>query len=113
MNKIELLLDCGKRQTLPEVLAALAEECVELAHASLKYRRTLTQESPTPATEEDCIISWREEISDVVNLLISTGKLDPNSTLESLSDETKAVRWYRRLEDRQHNIEVKHVYNDI
>ena len=49
-----------------ELLAQLAEECAELAKASLKLRRVITtSSSPTPVSKEDAINDIAEEIADV------------------------------------------------
>lgn len=96
-TKTKILLECGSKLSKPELLAALAEECVELAHACLKYRRAITQENPTPVTQEECLVSLKDEISDVMNILVSTDIVDSESSVESLCSEYKATRWMNRL----------------
>lgn len=52
MKENKLISGCSDRIraniTYPELLAQLAEECSELAQASLKYRRTMVKGNPTP-----------------------------------------------------------------
>ena len=102
-NKSKLLLDCGNKLSKDELLAALAEECVELSHAALKYRRALTQDNPTPAKEKECLQSFEEEISDVMNILVSAGAVNPELSIESYCSESKAVRWMNRLNDQDYS----------
>lgn len=99
-NKSQILLDCGHQLSKPELLAALAEECVELSHAALKYRRALTQDNPTPAKEKECLQSFEEEISDVMNILVSAGAVNPELSVESYCSESKAIRWMNRLKEQ-------------
>lgn len=77
-----------------ELLAQLAEECCELAQASLKYRRVLDKTNPTPVEEQDAIDHLLEEAADVYGCLralnISVNDLTPLL-------ETKFKRWVRRL----------------
>lgn len=99
-EKSQLLQQCGNRISKTELLAALAEECIELSHAALKYRRSLTQDNPTPASEKDCRAAVKEEISDVMNILVSGYFVDPECTIESICSESKAIRWMERLNSR-------------
>ena len=84
---------------LPAVLEQLAEECSELAQASLKYARLLRGENPTPKTEAECLESLTEEIADVylcMNLIMVAGVAGVE-TVEHITAE-KFARWYERLE---------------
>lgn len=99
-NKARVLQQCGNKISRTELLAALAEECIELSHAALKYRRCLTQDNPTPSTEDEAWNTVKEEISDVMNILVSGYFLHPESTVESICSEDKAIRWMKRLDSR-------------
>ena len=60
-----MLDEIRERITQSEVLAQLAEEASELAHAALKLRRAYDGKNPTPVTIKeayDCLI---EEFADI------------------------------------------------
>lgn len=50
---------------ITELLAGLAEECSELAQASLKLRRFYDRTNPTPIDEDTAQERFYEEIADV------------------------------------------------
>lgn len=79
-----------------ELLAQLAEECNELAHAALKMRRTLSSVNPTPVSETTAQLMLLEETADVLLLLALCGVdvTDPNI---DLIQEQKSMRWIGRL----------------
>lgn len=84
---------------LPAVLEQLAEECSELAQASLKYARLLRGENPTPKTEQECLESLTEEIADVdlcISELMIEGLVDSNKVIDII--DQKGNRWKERLE---------------
>jgi len=84
---------------LPAVLEQLAEECSELAQASLKYARLLRGENPTPKTEQECLESLTEEIADVdlcISELMMEGLVDSNKVIDII--DQKGNRWKERLE---------------
>ena len=84
---------------LPAVLEQLAEECVELAQASLKYARLLRGENPTPKTEQECLEALTEEIADVdlcISELMMEGLVDSNKVIDII--DQKGNRWHERLE---------------
>ena len=84
---------------LPAVLEQLAEECSELAQASLKYARLLRGENPTPKTEAECLESLTEEIADVdlcISELMMEGLVDSNKVIDII--DQKENRWKERLE---------------
>ena len=99
-EKAKVLRQCGNKISRTELLAALAEECIELSHAALKYRRSLTQDNPTPVDEDEAWNVVKEEISDVMNILVSGYFVHPECSIESICSEDKALRWMKRLEDR-------------
>ena len=84
---------------LPAVLEQLAEECSELAQASLKYARFLRGENPTPKTEKECRDALVEEVADVtlcIRLIIEGYVIDPDKVNDIV--EEKMQRWRERLE---------------
>jgi len=83
-----------KKMPVTELLAGLAEECSELAQASLKLRRVFDQTNPTPTTEEEAIDHLYEEIADV-KIYISV--LDVNNKEIDDIIQKKMERWSKRL----------------
>ena len=84
---------------LPAMLEQLAEECSELAQASLKYARLLRGDNPTPKTEQECLEALTEETADVylcMNLIMFAGVAGAE-TVEHITAE-KFARWKERLE---------------
>ena len=85
--------------TLPqgEILAQLAEECTELAHATLKLRRALEgTKNPTPVDLPAAIVAAREEIADV-RLVVQILELDSNPDEIEAIMARKLLRWADRL----------------
>ena len=80
-----------------ELLAGLAEEGAELAHAALKLRRVYDKTNPTPKTEETAIEDLYEEVADVM-LYVDQLKLNIVD-IDRIKNE-KMNRWLRRLEER-------------
>ena len=74
----------------------LAEECTELAQATLKMARKIRGENPTPKTKQGILLNLIEEISDVDGCLCILG-------LEPKEDEKlyKNWRWVRRLKGEE------------
>jgi len=70
----------------------LAEECVELAHASLKKARILRGENPTPVTSRLADGNIDEEVADVM-LVIDILKLNEKPGLRW----NKLDRWIYRI----------------
>ena len=80
---------------LPAVLEQLAEECAELAQASLKYARLLRGDNPTPKTEQECLEAVTEEMADVElcnSLLMGGDYVDFDAVMELI--EVKDKRWH-------------------
>ena len=92
------------REYIPvdELLCQLAEECNEMAHASLKYRRALNGDNPTPVTLEQARENLLEEIADVSLCLKALGMdhIDREFCLRitRITNE-KARRWAGRLHE--------------
>lgn len=82
-----------------EIMAQLAEEATELAHAALKYRRAITGTSPTPVTKEEALERLREEIADVDLCLVVAGDICEAADDEIFRMEKKRDRWIKRLEE--------------
>lgn len=81
-----------------ELLAQLAEEATELAHAALKYRRTLNTLNPTPISGVEALRNLREEIADV-QLVIELLELDWGPEYTQGIKNVKQARWARRLKE--------------
>lgn len=84
---------------LPAVLEQLAEECSELAQASLKYARLLRGDNPTPKTEQECLEALTEEIADVllcINILYYSEIINEDHIVDIMN--SKLARWKKRLE---------------
>ena len=82
---------------VPAMLEQLAEECSELAHASLKLARKIRGENPTPKDIPELIKNLEEESADVnlsIWILENEGILD--------TDKIIATKRYKlnRLIDR-------------
>lgn len=75
----------------PAAFEMLAEECTELAHASLKVARILRGENPTPVTFDQGMKNMIEEVSDVILCLRD---LDIEADMEIMNE--KINRFYRR-----------------
>ena len=72
----------------------LAEECVELAHAALKYARVLRGENPTPVGQTVAKQNVIEEISDLETVLKVLGVAPDSQIVHS-----KLERWAKRIEN--------------
>lgn len=95
-EKLQYIIDCLPTE---ELLAQLAEEAAELAHAALKLRRVEDGTNPTPVPKEDAIKNILEEIADVslvVNLL--GFNTDRNETICREIMAKKTDRWAARLD---------------
>ena len=86
---------------IEELLTTLAEESAELAQASLKLRRCLTQINPTPKTYETCIHNVIEEIGDVQVCLQALGFTDAKyNALVNEEMAKKLTKWTKRLTEK-------------
>ena len=99
-------MDIVEKIGLPATLEQLAEECVELAQAALKYARMLRGENPTPKSEEQLRNSLMEELADV----------EVCSTIlpDSIMDEARFEAYYRDKLDRwRHRLGINRVADKI
>lgn len=88
------------RAAIPEdeLLASLAEEAAELAHAALKLRRVINGKNPTPVTPMQAESNLIEELADVrlVAEVLNRGTRIANQ-IDGIA-ESKLGRWEKRLE---------------
>ena len=85
------------RQTLPmrDLLEQLAEECNELAKASLKLiRANQMSENATPTSRAEAYDNFIEEQKDVISVL---WLLTRNENYKFIDNYEKYVRWAKRL----------------
>lgn len=76
------------------VCEQLAEECAELAHASLKMARILRNENPTPLSEDQVYEQMSDEFTDVILCALDFGLcLDYKQLL------SKDKRWRTRIKN--------------
>jgi NTP pyrophosphatase (non-canonical NTP hydrolase) len=78
----------------PAAVEQLAEECVELAHALLKYARALRGQNPTPVTMEEAWEKFKGEFSDVLTCAEVAGLQSDLSLMWE-----KRQRWIERLQE--------------
>ncbi len=92
--------DIREKLSAAELLAQLAEECMELGHAALKLRRVMSGENPTPTPPGEACEKVSEEIADVILVLKVLG-YDYDSPFYHESMSSKAKRWISRLNDKE------------
>lgn len=85
-----------EKMSQEELLAQLAEEAVELAHAALKLRRVYDGTNPTPVKRSAAFASLKEEIADVKLLLAVLG-LNRHAIEYDRIGDAKLKRWAERL----------------
>lgn len=81
-----------------ELLAQLAEEATELAHAALKLRRAIDGTNPTPVAREKALENLVEEIADIY-LVLKTLDLTDMWVIRECEQfmKGKTARWTERL----------------
>ena len=79
-----------------ELLAQLAEEATELAHAALKLRRAIDGKNPTPVRLSEAWSGLLEEVADV-QLCLQVVGVDVTPTAYQRAIEAKLERWANRL----------------
>lgn len=90
------------RDQIPEeeLLAQLAEEATELAHAALKMRRVVDGKNPTPVRLSEAWANLQEEISDVF-LCLTVLEINPVDQEYLVSMQKKLDRWVGRLREKE------------
>lgn len=86
----------------PAMLEQLAEECAELAHASLKLARKIRGENPTSKDIPELIENLEEESADVslcMYLLMKEGIIDVDICDQAMTDKTQ--RWIDRIKEEK------------
>lgn len=78
-----------------ELLLQLAEEASELAQASLKLRRVLNGQNPTPIGYQQAVKQFNEEIADV-QLCLDMISFENSETIRKVY-HAKHERWLSRL----------------
>lgn len=78
-----------------EILAQMAEECVEASKAALKLRRVRCGVNPTPVSEKDAFENLVEELADIY--LCSCNMCDAVGDRMVEIMEQKLARWKYRL----------------
>lgn len=99
MDELDIICGLLSRE---ELLAQLAEEAAELAHAALKLRRVYDGKNPTPVTKETAAEDLLEEIADVELCFLALERIDPwpvGNIVRTM--EEKRDRWIRRLEENR------------
>ena len=87
---------------VPSMLEQLAEECSELAHASLKLARKIRGENPTPKDIPELLLNLKEEAADVDLCIHLLEKEDILYTDEILVTEAdKLNRWIDRIKEEK------------
>ena len=81
-----------------DLLEQLAEESAELSQAALKLIRSKgMSRNPTPISEVEALASLKEEVNDVLIILVILGLADQSA----VHDWSKLVRWAKRIEKRE------------
>ena len=79
---------------LSDIYGQLAEECCELAQASLKLQRQYIDSNPTDRSLDDLLANFDEEVSDV-HLCLQILEEQPKTDIM----ERKLKRWVDRLSE--------------
>ena len=103
MAYIDMLNYIKSHVSKKELLAQLAEEATELAHAALKYRRALDDENPTPVSSNEAFKNLIEDIDDIA-LLLEPLSLKWRIEFNSSSREKKLKRWVERLKNASERV---------
>ena len=85
-----------KKVPQTELLALLAEEAVELAHAALKLRRVYDGTNPTPTPHGVAYANFKEELADVGLIVSVLGYVHADPEITRIQ-QTKLKRWLQRL----------------
>lgn len=87
---------------IPALLEQFAEECTELAQASLKYARKLRRDNPTPKNVGEIIDDFQEEMADVFVCIdeLESAHLIDHGYVNDIKEE-KIRRWYEIVKQRR------------
>lgn len=102
MNEYEYI---SKKVPEGALLCQIAEEAAELAQAALKYRRTMSEENPTPVQAVEALRHLLEEAADV-QLALDVWKVKYNQDGDAADDaiestvDIKRGRWIYRLREK-------------
>lgn len=102
MNEYEYI---SKKVPEGALLCQIAEEAAELAKAALEYRRTLTEENPTPVQAVDALRHLLEEAAGV-QLALDVWKVKYNRDGDAadgvieITVDIKRGRWIRGLKGK-------------
>lgn len=103
MNDYEYI---SKKVPEGALLCQIAEEAAELAQAALKYRRTMSEENPTPVQAVEALRHLLEEAADV-QLALDVWKVKYNQDGDAADDaiestvDIKRGRWIYRLREKK------------
>ncbi len=87
-----------------DLLEQLAEESAELSQAALKLIRAHgMSQNPTPISEDKALASLKEEVNDVLIILVILGLADQSS----VHDWRKLVRWAVRIQEAEEKKEAE------
>lgn len=97
------------RDQLPdeELLAQLAEEATELAHAALKMRRAMDGKNPTPVPVSEAWDKLQEEIADVL-LSLQVLEINTNDQEYRHTMGAKLDRWVGRLRQAENGEDLNY-----
>ena len=98
----DLMKYVGDHIPQTEMLALIAEEAAELAHAALKFRRVLDGTNPTPVTAADARDALAEEVADVLLLISPDGLKELSAEIREIQDR-KLRRWADRIAQKEIN----------
>lgn len=87
-----------KQLSSEAIFEQLAEECCELAQASLKYIRALGNGNPTPVLPSQALFNILEEANDVYLCLMAANIFPKDRELDR-----KLERWYNRVKEANEN----------
>jgi NTP pyrophosphatase (non-canonical NTP hydrolase) len=87
MNEYEYI---SKKVPEGALLCQIAEEAAELAQAALKYRRTMSEENPTPVQTVEALRHLLEEAADV-QLALDVWKVKYNQDGDAADDAIEST----------------------
>lgn len=111
MDDYTIMNEIANKVGKPAMFEQLAEECCELAQASLKMARILRKENPTPVSIEEAERNFIEEFADVnIAALYPFSIIEyPGMTKEYVKlllnefFDSKINRWYDRIHKEEND----------